>query len=361
MTERLYYHDSYLRNFRAQVIDLSPDGRTAYLDRTAFYPTSGGQPFDRGTLGAAPVIDVIDEGERIAHVLGEAIPQAGPVEGSIDWERRFDHMQQHTGQHLISAVFLELFDAETVSFHLGEETSTIDIVRERFTGEELRIAEDRSNEIVFQNRPVLVSYHDDVGELRLRKPSEREGKIRVVTIPDLDRSACGGTPVRSTSEIGPILLGDMEKVRGNTRLHFVCGFRALRLARARREEALSLRQRLEETSKNLRRVSIELAELRGSNAYDKGLRVVESHVSAISDDVKTEALSFTNRPDATFVALAENPPAILLAMSDGRHAGQMLKPVLTELGGRGGGNARVAQGSLPSAEAVEQAARRLIP
>src|SRR3984957_16904142 len=151
MTDRLYYLDGYLTEFRARVGDVSPDRQRIYLDRTAFYPTSGGQPFDTGQLGGSNVIEVIDEGDRIAHVLSAPLNQ---IEGGgrNTLPRRFDHMQQPTGQHLLSAVLLDLFDAATVSFHLGAESSTIDISR-GLEPEQLREAERRANQIVFENRP----------------------------------------------------------------------------------------------------------------------------------------------------------------------------------------------------------------
>src|SRR3569832_1988751 len=127
MTERLYYTDAYLRGFNARIVDRANDGRTIYLDRTAFYPTSGGQPFDTGTRGGVEVTDVVDEGDRIAHVLASPVPDADTIHGDIDWTRRFDHMQQHTGQHLLSAIFADTFELETVSVHFGAESSTLDL------------------------------------------------------------------------------------------------------------------------------------------------------------------------------------------------------------------------------------------
>ncbi len=172
MTERLYYQDSYLTEFQARVVDSSPDHLRVYLDRTAFYPTSGGQPFDIGRLGDVEVAEVIDEEDRIVHVL--RAPLAAPeVAGRVDWQRRFDHMQQHTGQHLLSAVLIELFDAPTVSFHLGADSSTIDVSR-ALTEEQLREAERRANQIVFENRPVSVTFQHSSDDLDLRKPTERD-------------------------------------------------------------------------------------------------------------------------------------------------------------------------------------------
>ncbi|MGP0075368.1 MAG: alanyl-tRNA editing protein [Bryobacteraceae bacterium] len=400
VTQRLYYTDSYLTEFRARVVDASPDQQRIYLDRTAFYPTSGGQPFDTGHLGGLAVIDVIDEGDRIAHLLSEPLmlserlnenENENEVEGRIDLSRRFDHMQQHTGQHLLSAVLLELFDAPTVSFHLGGESSTIDIAR-TLEPLELREAERRANQIVFENRPVTVGFQHSSENLGLRKPTEREGDVRIISIQGLDRSACGGTHVRATGEIGPILLRKLDRIRGNPRIEFLCGGRAV--ARARADfEALSQiarvfsatlddapamveaqREKLQEADKVRRRLANELAAARGRALYAETpastdgirrvLRRVESSKEAtLSEELRAEAQSFASAEAelAIFLALAENPPSVLLACSkdSGVNAGDLLKRALAEAGGRGGGNAALAQGSLPSKEALDQMASGL--
>ena len=384
MTERLYYHDSYLREFRASVGEASPDRQRVYLDRTAFYPTSGGQPFDAGFLGGIAVTEVIDEGERIAHVLNAPLRDA-EVTGAIDWRRRFDHMQQHTGQHLLSAVLLELFNAATVSFHLGAESSTIDIATPALEQAQARAAEERANAIVFENRPVAVCFQRSSEELDLRKPTGREGEIRIVTIQDLDRSACGGTHVRATGEIGPILIRKLDRVRGNVRIEFLCGGRAV--ARARDDyDALSAigglfsspldetpalvaaqMDKLQEGEKTRRRLAMEVAQLRGRQLYSEtapdaeGVRRMIRRVAAIGEDVRAEAQSFTAGAKAIYLAAAQQPPSVLLAASQdsGVHAGELLKPALANVGGRGGGSATMAQGSVPSEEALEGVVRRL--
>ena len=236
MTERLYYQDCYLRDFKARVLETADEGRRVYLDRTAFYPTSGGQPFDLGTLDGIAVREVIDEEDRIAHVM-DAPLVAAEVAGVIDWERRYDHMQQHTGQHLLSSVLEELFKIRTVSFHLGTQVlgtgvSTIDVDAPSLTPGQLERAEERCAEVIAQARPVQITFEDASTTLELRKASERTGTLRIVTIDKLDRSACGGTHVRTAAEIGLVLTGKSEKIRGTTRLEFVCGNRALRRARA---------------------------------------------------------------------------------------------------------------------------------
>ncbi len=191
MTQRLYYNDCYLREFRARIVELTDNGRRAYLDRTAFYPTSGGQPFDLGTLGGAVVREVVDEEDRIAHVLESSL-DGGEVDARIDWARRYDHMQQHTGQHLLSAVLSELLHIPTLSFHMGAVTSTIDIGAERLDSKNAERIEERCAEIIAEARPVTIAFEEASSGLELRKASERTGTLRIVSIEALDRSACGG-------------------------------------------------------------------------------------------------------------------------------------------------------------------------
>ncbi len=212
-TARLYYQDAYTHSFDAQVVHKTDDGRRVYLDKTFFYPTSGGQPHDTGVLSGAAVTDVIDEGERIAHVLAEPLP-GDLVQARIDWNRRFDHMQQHSGQHLLSAVFLERFGFETLSFHMGPEVSTVELGAKELTPEQIATVEERVNEIVRAAVPLLISFEDAAAVQSLRKESRRTGTLRIIEIQEVDRSACGGTHVRTTAEIGPVQIRGSEKVRG---------------------------------------------------------------------------------------------------------------------------------------------------
>lgn len=378
MTDRLYYHDSYLTEFRARVVDASPDRLRIYLDRTAFYPTSGGQPFDIGKLDGVVVTEVVDEDGRIAHQLSEPL-DVTEVSGVIDWPRRFDHMQQHTGQHLLSAILVNLFEAQTVSFHLGVDACTIDIARP-LEQAQIREAELRANEIVFENRPVTIAFEDSSKDLGLRKPTEREGVIRIISIHDLDRSACGGTHVKSTGEIGPILIRKLDRIRGNQRLEFLCGMRAVKRARADFEAISSVArsfsappdevpalvgaqlEKLQESDKARRRLATELAQARGRELYavttpgEDGIRKVVRRVPTLADELRAEAQSFTAGEKSVFLAMGENPPAILLAASrdSGLNAGEFLKTALAKAGGRGGGSATLAQGSVPSKDLLDQ-------
>ncbi len=380
-TERLYYTDPYLRRFEAQVT--GHEGNRLYLDRTAFYPTSGGQPHDLGTIAGVPVESVIDEESRVAHVLASDAP-SGAVACEIDWSRRFDHMQQHSGQHLLSAVLVELFGIQTVSFHLGAESSTIDVDAPSLDSARLNAAEQRANEIVFENRPIGIHFAAQSDDLGLRKPSGREGELRIVSIDNLDRSACGGTHVRSTAEIGPVLIRKIDKIRNTTRIEFLCGMRAIRRAHADYEAlsktsrlfsvpldevpalAATQIQRLQDLEKSHRKLSLESAAREGRDLYTaaeadaKGIRRVIK-TGAITEEMRATAHAFALQPQAVFIALCEDPPSILVAASkdSGVNAGELVKTAVTANGGRGGGNPTIAQGSVPTREALDSVREQL--
>lgn len=383
MTERLYHRDSYLVEFSARVVTKEGGGSRLILDRTAFYPASGGQPCDFGTINGVPVLNVEEDDDgRIAHTL--AAPVAGEtVDGRVDWERRFDHMQQHSGQHLLSAVIIECCGIPTVSFHLGEEFSTIDIAAGSLDARVLGRIESRANQVIAENRAVTVEYRDSSDQAGLRVPSSRQGTLRVVTMENLDVSACGGTHVRRTGEIGCLLVGRLDKMHGNVRIEFVCGSRAVRRARADYDalnrvaralgtstaavpDAVAAQQeRVKELDKTCRRLAIELAKRRGRELYEtaaataSGLRVHENMMASgsLGDDVRAEAQSFTASPRAVYVAASRDPAAILLAVSADAalQAGTVLKQALADAGGRGGGSTGMAQGSVPGAEALDAA------
>jgi alanyl-tRNA synthetase len=387
MTHRHYYSDAYRREFTATVLERSADGTRLYLDETAFYPTSGGQPHDLGTLGGVDVVDVVDEDSRIAHVLSRPIDAAEPrLVGRIDWTRRYDHMQQHTGQHLLSAVFEDLFGAKTVSVHFGPESSTLDLDVEDLTPEQIVAAESRANEVVGEARPVVVTFEDAATAQGLRKASERAGTLRVVSIEGVDRSACGGTHVRTTAEIGAVLVRSSEKVRKTTRVEFVCGRRALR--RARRDlEALSAiakslssslddaaavvaaqSERLREGDNARKKLDRELSAYRVRERYDaatpdaSGVRTVVVRDAASIDELRALAQAAFALSRLVVVGALSSPPSVLLASSEdsGVDAGKLLKERLAAVGGRGGGSPRLAQGSVPDASTVESVVAALV-
>ena len=233
MTKRLYYQDSYLKEFKTKVLKkIKIDNQPAVvLDETAFYPTSGGQPYDLGVIQDVPVIEVIEEGDEIIHILKEEPKEEinSEVVGKIDWRRRFDHMQQHLGQHILSGALMKLWSAETVSFHLGEEVCTLDIAKEKLTEGEVKKTEESANEIIFNNRPVkcyFLEVEEELNRLNLRKIPDRKGKIRIIEVEDFDISACGGTHCRATGEVGLIKITKWEKRGEKIRLEFICGWRA---------------------------------------------------------------------------------------------------------------------------------------
>ena len=385
MTSRLYYTDAYATAFDGRITDVSADGQRVYLDQTAFYPTSGGQPYDVGSLGDSQVADVVDEDERVAHVLTAPLSGHGigdTVRGTIDWARRFDHMQQHTGQHLLSAVFADLFGYETVSVHFGAERSSLDLDVGAIDAAQLGDAERRANEIVWQNRPVSVGFEDASTAAGLRKPPPRAGTLRIVTIAELDRSACGGTHVRATGEIGAITLRGMERIRKQTRVEFLCGVRVVRQARADFEAlsaiALSVKASLTEapalvaaqsaelrdTAAARKRLEGELAVHQARALYDMtaatsgGVRVAVLRRDGGSlEEIRPFAQAFAALPKTVFVAAVLSPPTVLVAAADdaGVDAGKLLKPALAAAEGRGGGSPRLAQGTVPNADALEHA------
>ena len=379
MTERLYYTDAYRTEFDARVVSRADGGRRVYLDRTALYPSSGGQLFDTGHLDGARVVNVVDEGERIAHLLDRPL-EGDRVRGRVDWTRRFDHMQQHTGQHLLSAVIADRFGLETVSVHFGAEASTLDLAAEAFSHEQAAEAERRANEVVTENRPVLVSFEDAGSATGLRKPSERSGTIRIVTIPDLDRSACGGTHVRATGEIGPILIRRVERVKQQARLEFLCGMRAVRRARADADllgrlagsrsaspdelPALLDAQRAELQAANAARRELEEAvaryrarELYAAAAADASGRrvIVRREDRGPIERLRPLGQALAALPRAVFIGVTVAPPAVLVADSADAvlDACRGLKTALQRHGGRGGGNPRLAQGSVADSGALD--------
>ncbi|HWA16115.1 MAG TPA: DHHA1 domain-containing protein [Gemmatimonadales bacterium] len=381
MTLRLYYTDAYLREFTARVI--GRDGTRVYLDRTAFYPTSGGQPHDLGTLNGVEVLDVIDDDDRIAHLL-QAPLEEDAVEGVIDWHRRYDLMQQHTAQHLLTAVIAKLSGRATVSVHFGDTSSTLDLDGAPLSADEIHHFELAANQEITANLAVAVSFEDAATATGLRKASDRSGQLRIVTITELDRSACGGTHVRQTGELGALLLRKVEKVKQLTRVEFLAGARAIRAARAdydrlngiavqastALEEVPALFDRLRGDLKSAdasRRVlEAELNRYRAGELYHAategtdGIRVILAGGTSV-DALRGLAQAVCAQPKALFVGTLTAPPTIVVASSadSGLDANQLLKQRLNDAGGRGGGNVRLAQGTVPSAEAMEQIVRQV--
>jgi alanyl-tRNA synthetase len=382
MTERLYYTDSYCTHFSARVIErlVWEDRPAVVLDRTAFYPTSGGQPSDRGTLDGVGVLDVFvrEEDGAIVHVLEHALREA-EVEGLLDWSGRFDHMQQHTGQHVLSAAFERVLDADTVGFHLGTDLSTIDLNVAHLEPAAALPVEELANQVVWENRPVAVRLvnPDDLATLPLRRPPVVEGPVRIVEIADLDVNPCGGTHVINTGEIGLIKIVRLEHRGGETRVEFVCGGRALRDYQAKNGMASRLTamltvghweldqavERLQAEAKQLRHdlraarrrlLRAEASELAEAAAAHGPHRVV-GQVWERRDPAELRALAqeLMQRPGlvALLVSVGERTH-LCFARAEGMEldVAALLRDACAQLGGKGGGRPHLAQGSAPAAD-----------
>jgi alanyl-tRNA synthetase len=395
MTDRLYYHDPFLYEFEAEVRAQNDAPRPALiLDRTAFYPTSGGQVHDTGWILAADqkfrVTEVADaEDGRIVHYLEAPVRDLKPgarIRGQIDPARRRDHMQQHSGQHVLSAAFVRLFNMPTVSFHMGDDYCSIDLDTPNLSRDQIESAERLANEIIFENRAVDIRFvtRDEAGKLGLRKipPTERD-ELRLIDIHDFDLTACGGTHVRQTGQIGCILLRKAEKVRQGWRVEFVAGQRAV--ATARRDytvlsegaalfsahiydvpqqvrktldEIRSLRKQREQSLEDL--ADAKAAALLAETPESNGRRIV---VRTFSDRemgfLKLLAQKLTRlSPNVVALLATKSPqPSLVFAQSPGQpfDMSALLKEVMATLGGRGGGSKDMAQGGAPTADGVESA------
>jgi alanyl-tRNA synthetase len=384
-TDRLYYTDCYLREFEARVLrsEAALNGFKVYLDRTAFYPTSGGQPTDFGTIAGLQVLEALDEGDEIAHLLRQA-PEGEGVSGKIDWARRFDHMQQHTGQHILSAAFERLGDYKTVSFHLGEESSTIDLDSDRLGARQLEEAEDAANQVVFENLPVRISFQPagEASRMDLRKPASRAGEVRLVEVEGFDLSACGGTHVNRTGAVGLILVRKVERMKGLTRVEFVCGSRAHRQARrdfrvlseAARLFSAALEtvpeliakqsQELREGMRGREKLLMRLAEYQARELWQgtpviDGRRIVRQVFTAEdSAQAKLLAHALAKLPGAVaLLGVKGQPTKLFFAQTAGGtlEMGNILKQTLTKFGGKGGGGRDFAQGGGLEENRLEEA------
>jgi alanyl-tRNA synthetase len=405
MTERLYYSDSFLRNFSSHVTDIRElsriDGQSVWqvaLAQTAFYPTSGGQPHDLGILKAksrsgavleVPIIAVEeDENGEIWHQTLKPLLAGTELTGEIDWARRLDHMQQHSGQHLLSAIFARELQALTISFHLGEALSTIDLAIDAVAHYSLERIERIANELIAENRPVTIRTVDRkeadalLAAGALRKLPERKATIRLIEIADCDLNACGGTHVRSTGQIGGLLIRGVERVRQGVRVEFVCGLRAVSTAR-QDFAVLSRSASLLSTPRAEVPASIErlLAQAKSGAKEQQKLREEVATYYAIRLAVEEQIVDhlrlvrriFPDR-DAEYVKLLasrlaatvpqtvglvastqQEPALVVLARSGDLdfHAGNLMKTALVRLGLRGGGSPDLAQGQVPQSQVQE--------
>jgi alanyl-tRNA synthetase len=397
MTDRLYYNDSFLYDFEAEVCKIQNSPRPAViLDRTAFYPTSGGQVHDTGHITVANddhkfrVTEVADTEEgHVVHYLEAPLKDLPPgtrIHGQIDSVRRRDHMQQHSAQHVLSAAFIELFDMPTVSFHMGDDYCSIDLDTPNLTEAQVEAAERRANEIILENRPVSIRYvaREEAAALGLRKPpAEGHDQLRLIDIQKFDLSACGGTHVNSTGQIAGLLCRKFEKVRQGWRVEFVAGLRAVSTARRDfqilTEAAALFSAHIYDVPGQLRKSLDEIRALRKQNELISGELAFAQAANLLSETPeqnghKVIVRSFPERDlntlkllaqkltrqggNVTALLAAESPQAVLVfAQSPGQpdDMSALLKQAMAAVGGRGGGSKDLAQGGVPDSAALATA------
>jgi alanyl-tRNA synthetase len=391
MTNKLYLKDAYLLTCSSDVDEHTEvNGQPGViLNQTVFYPTSGGQPHDTGTINDVNVIDVIeDENQQIVHLLEK--PLAGhAVTCEIDWERRFDHMQQHTGQHVLSQALLILCNADTLSFHIGDQRSTIDIDQSGPSSETLFSVEQHANQVIIENRDVLahVVGKNEIHRYPVRKPPTVEENIRIIEIKAYDYSPCGGTHCSKTGEIGIIKISRYENYKGGTRIHFVCGFRALKdyqckteilkqLSRAMSCAAADLPQTITKMKDDLKILTKErdqlnnkLLDYEADSIFSEGNRQASIKLikNIFSDRHQKEIMLLTKKivekyPNTVVLIGIKNKgnAQLLFQCSKNLHfdMGRLMKSACELIDGRGGGQPHQAQGGGPQVEKLEVALQR---
>lgn len=383
-TERLYDGDPYLTEFRAEVIEILPYGDKygIVLDRTAFYPVGGGQPWDTGYLNDEKVSEVIEKDGKLLHIVDNKLLSA-EVKGSVNWARRFDFMQQHTGQHILSACFEKLLNGSTDSFHMGKDIVSIEINIDNFSIDDAERIENMANDIIYYNLPVIIRVvnGEELNSLPLRKMPKVTENIRIVEVKEIDYSPCGGTHVRTTGEVGMIKIKSWEKCKGGIRFTFVCGNRALKdygmynsIIRTLSEK-LSVRDSeiieaidkllldLRNTEKQLSASTQELMRVEAENIIREcpvvsGIRLISKVFDNRSiNDVKLLAQYLTKAPGTVALLACKNENAqVIFSRSEdvNMDMNTLFKAVLPIIDGKGGGNSKTAQGGGSKAEGLEE-------
>lgn len=379
-TEKIYYLDQYIRSFKANLQETGKDENGRYyvvLDQTAFYPTGGGQPHDTGTLNGIEVNDVEEVEGEIRHYLDQPLVEGQECVGEIDWERRFDHMQQHAGQHILSAVFEQQFDYQTVSFHLGKEVCTIDLETAALSEEEANQAENTANNIILENRPIEAKWvtEEELSNYTLRKALSVVENIRLVIIPDFDYNGCGGTHPSSTGQVNGIKILDWEKQKKNIRVSFVCGNRVRKQLHEKQKVVKSLSAILSASQEQLTDAAARLIQQNKDlekSVDDLKTKLLEYEADNFIKDAqltvncKLVKINFKNRPMGEIQQLAkmiasrttdmivliinedENNQKLQFVFSRSQdlnmNMNDLLKRVLPMVNGKGGGSAHTAQG-----------------
>lgn len=388
-TVRAYYEDPYCREWAATITRrVRGEGRVGLvLDRTYFYPGGGGQPPDAGTIGSQPLLEITEDDDLIHWVAED--PGADTVQCALDWPRRLDHMQQHTGQHILSAAFERVLDADTVSFHLGQDAVSIDIARIGLTEDDLRRVEQAANDAVMRDIPVGVHYFEP-GQpipLPLRKPPAVEGTVRIVAVEGVDYSPCGGTHCLRTGEVGVIKIVRAERRGQETRVYFLCGGRALEDYRRKHAIVSSMAAhftvadaelpdavaRLEDEARSLRKAlehaQARLFELEAASLLESAESIGDVRVVArVFDDRNGEAvkrlalhLAAQGRCVALLASRGERVQVAFARSDDvGYDMAALLRRVAPIFGGRGGGQPPIAQGGGTDAARIDEALRQAV-
>jgi alanyl-tRNA synthetase len=388
MTEKLYLKDQYLQEFSSRVIQRDDSGKQPgiVLEQTLFYPTAGGQPHDTGTINGIPVVGVVaDDSAGIVHFLSE--PLSGTeVKGTIDWERRFDHMQQHTGQHLLSQAFLKTCDAQTLSFHMGDESATLDLDQAGFSNKTIEAVENLANRIIYENRRIVAHMvtKDELASYPVRKPPTVDDDIRIIEIEDFDFSPCGGTHCSKTGEIGIVKIRRFENYKGGARIHFLCGLRALKdyqgKAAVINKIAGSLSSGENDLYNNINKIQYELKSLQRTHGNLRK-ELIEYEAEALISECKTSgginvikkvfedrdlgdlkplATKILEKIDNTVILFGvetQQKASLLFMRSDEINCdmGKLMQDACAVINGRGGGRPQQAQGGGPAADKLDEA------
>ncbi|MBP3952252.1 alanyl-tRNA editing protein [Bacillus suaedae] len=394
MSKKLFYQDQYIRSFTSKIKRCTEDEngrRFVVLEETAFYPTGGGQPHDTGTLNELKVYDVVEVDGEVRHYLQESIDENLECVGSINWERRFDHMQQHAGQHILSAAFEDVFSLKTTSFHLGTDICTIDLDVSNLTNEVVEEVEKLANTVILENRPIVAKWltADEASSFPLRKQLSVEDNIRIVIIEEFDYNGCGGTHPSSTGQIGSLKILQVERQKKQVRVHFVCGNRVIQQLGEKqkviqeltpllnspqpqmKEAANRILQHSKDLEKQVEQLKVRILEYEAEHFLDK-MECVHSQQIIRS--------TFNNRPISELQQLARiisgntNNTVVLFVNETGENLqvvcskdkesyldmNQLVKAILPLINGKGGGNAMFAQGGGDKTMSAEQLAEAIL-
>lgn len=380
LNSKLYYRDPYIKSFDAEILKQEKDQEGNWyvvLNQTAFYPTGGGQPFDTGTIASQKVINVEEIDGEIRHYLNAPLSEtSGRVEGEIDWHRRFDHMQQHLGQHILSAAFEQLYDSETIGFHLGNEIVTIDLETEALTQTEIERVETLANQVILENRPIEVKWvtQSELAQYPLRKETKVKENIRLVIIPDFDYNGCGGTHPKATGEVRALKILDWERQKKKVRLQFICGDRLINQLGQKQKVLLQLTKLLNAPEQEMEQVVVRLLEQR--KAMDKSVEqlkeelleyeakeLIEKHqaASAVSEVFQNRSIQELQKLARMIIGKNENTAALLVSQQDDRlqlvcargsarteNMRSLAQSAFSLINGKGGGNDSFAQGGGPA-------------